>query len=525
MNLSEFYQRAEAIPSNSASRLHPKTYEIIQRNNFVVDCHCHLFPRTTLSLDYILLRLPDLIKGVLKDEEGEKDFDKVVKTVCKFVKNAGWLFKLFGLEGEDLNAIRNYCDRTNGGQSVGIESLEQEISKKEFEQKFWEIVDAIPLPAEEELELIPLEGTSREEKRKKLKILKLIKTIRLFLQILDFRSVDQVYEYYADRFLLGEEKELQHLFETLVVVPMMDIESSPGWKEAMVELKFEEAIDEYLVSSRKYPLLPFFAVHPHRENLLEQFLKAFVPQKDEKGVPQSTFFGLKVYPALGYHPADHRLMPIYKVCAEKGIPVMTHCGGTMVNSLQEELDTFPYDPTRSDPASGKFEKKTVHFSGKAGNIPSKYAGEPILALADKLNAPELWRPVLEAFPTLRLNLAHFGGASHWETLFDQSNNNNRVHKVIELMRDFEGVYADFSYNIVEEDKKINNNFFDTIVANSLVRNRSLYGTDFWVAMPLGDLGREQREFISKFETYFATLAIHNPIKFLGLDQAFQAELA
>lgn len=520
MNLTEFYQRAEAIHSNPAKRLHTSTYELIQRNNFVVDCHCHLFPRTTLSLDYILLRLPDLIKGVLGDVKDRKSFEDASRVVCWFAKKAGWLFKLFGVQEEDLNAIQNYCDRTKRDKVMASESLEQEMSDQEFERKFWVIVESIQLTDEEAVELFKLEGGNQEEKRKKKKVFKLLKAIKLFLQILDFRSVDQVYEYYSENFLLGVEKELGHAFETLVVVPMMDIESSQGWNNARVELKFEEAIVEYLDSSRKHPILPFFAVHPDRENLLEQFLEAFVPKTDENGIQQSTFYGLKVYPALGYHPADHRLMPIYKVCAEKGIPVMTHCGGTMVNSIQEELDTYPYDPKQSDPESGTFVRRVVHFSGKEGDIVDKYADEPILALANKLNGPELWRPVLEAFPTLRLNLAHFGGSSNWEIIQEQDQAENRVHKVINLMQEFGDVYADFSFNIVE-GKEVNNNFFDTIVANSLVRERSLYGTDFWVVMPLGDLAREQGAFISKFKTYFPALAIHNPLKFLGLNQPAQ----
>ncbi|TCK67984.1 amidohydrolase family protein [Winogradskyella wandonensis] len=35
--------------------------------------------------------------------------------------------------------------------------------------------------------------------------------------------------------------------------------------------------------------------------------------------------GIKIYPALGYYPFDHRLLVLWKYAADHGIPVMTHC--------------------------------------------------------------------------------------------------------------------------------------------------------------------------------------------------------
>lgn len=40
---------------------------------------------------------------------------------------------------------------------------------------------------------------------------------------------------------------------------------------------------------------------------------------------QHGFSGIKIYPALGYYPFDAALLPLWRYCAENGIPVLTHC--------------------------------------------------------------------------------------------------------------------------------------------------------------------------------------------------------
>lgn len=38
------------------------------------------------------------------------------------------------------------------------------------------------------------------------------------------------------------------------------------------------------------------------------------------------FHGLKLYPLAGYSPSDRRLYPYYEICAERGLPVISHTG-------------------------------------------------------------------------------------------------------------------------------------------------------------------------------------------------------
>ena len=40
---------------------------------------------------------------------------------------------------------------------------------------------------------------------------------------------------------------------------------------------------------------------------------------------RNPFAGIKIYPALGYYPFDIDLLPLWRFCADRGIPIMTHC--------------------------------------------------------------------------------------------------------------------------------------------------------------------------------------------------------
>ncbi|WP_338358667.1 hypothetical protein [Yeosuana marina] len=56
------------------------------------------------------------------------------------------------------------------------------------------------------------------------------------------------------------------------------------------------------------------------------------------------FKGIKMYPALGYFPFDEVLLPLYKYCVQKNLPIMSHCiKGTIFyrGKKQFSWDTHP----------------------------------------------------------------------------------------------------------------------------------------------------------------------------------------
>lgn len=46
----------------------------------------------------------------------------------------------------------------------------------------------------------------------------------------------------------------------------------------------------------------------------------------ERCVNEYGFTGLKLYPLCGYSPSDRRLYPYFEICAQRGLPVLSHTG-------------------------------------------------------------------------------------------------------------------------------------------------------------------------------------------------------
>lgn len=134
--------------------------------------------------------------------------------------------------------------------------------------------------------------------------------------------------------------------------------------------KVIEDIDEQhaelarLARSQKYSdiVIPFAHIDPRRPESLERLTML---------VEQENFRGVKIYPPLGYRP-DHEVLmnDIYPYMVEKDIPLIAHCSPGWVVSKDITM-------------------KEAH------------------ALAD----PGNYRKVMDAFPDLRICLAHFGGIS------------------------------------------------------------------------------------------------------------------
>lgn len=211
-----------------------------------------------------------------------------------------------------------------------------------------------------------------------------------------------------------------------------------------------------------------FAVHPYVpfcpwRQMVEPGHLAMV--KD--AVEQRGFIGVKLYPVMGFLPfgnaqasdpaayparlrqtgpdwaarLDQGLAALYDWCIAEDVPVMAHCS----------YSQFPN------------------------------------AAAGQRGSPEAWRPVLDRWPGLRLNLGHFGG--FWDLAEDHSN--GWTETIVGLMKTSPNLYADLSdYDAVAErtaDQKTAN---ATVLRklNGILdsqggpaRSRLMYGTD-WVML-------------------------------------------
>ncbi|MFC2104974.1 amidohydrolase family protein, partial [Bacteroidota bacterium] len=206
-----------------------------------------------------------------------------------------------------------------------------------------------------------------------------------------------------------------------------------------------------------YPILPFMAIDPRNPDIYNQFIDAFTGD--------NPFFGVKVYPALGYLVSDPVLMNIYEVCQQKNIPVTTHCGGTIIRSMQNKIILNGFQIK-----SGELVSYTKTIENKSGFISEDDT--------NFLNDPDKWKPVIFKYKKLKLNLGHYGGMKAWKK------NGSRISTIKNLMKNGDYVYADFSYNL--DNKKALKNFVKKMQNGGVNPDRSLYGTDFYMVTPIGD---------------------------------------
>lgn len=306
--------------------------------------------------------------------------------------------------------------------------------------------------------------------------------------ILTKKNMIDVYNYYIKKASLATYFEYNKN-NVLTTALMMDFKH--GWGVKRLGKSMSDQIDELVKLAKEKPVLPFLFCDPRRasdkgdENLYALFKKAF---HNNAG-----FFGVKSYPSLGYHPNDFRLWPIYHLCEENNIPIVSHCGGNKISTAE------------------------VPFKAFNGKEKVWYYGKNRKEISYQLNDPKNWEPVLEQFPKLKLNIAHFGSSETWSTVHpapEDVDPQNRKETIMDLMRKYPNVYADFSYTIV--NKEATNNFKTYLSANEIVKNRALYGSDFWVIYFGGDHKKKQKEFLDRIgeENLIKILCKVNPMKYL-----------
>jgi len=91
------------------------------------------------------------------------------------------------------------------------------------------------------------------------------------------------------------------------------------------------------------------------------------------------------------------------------------------------------------------------------------------------NHPGIWRIVLEEFPNLRLNLAHFGGdCSDWRSRIAQMIDSNKYHNL----------YTDISCRTKDAELQGIRAEYNS---SESVQRRLMYGSDFTILLLSSDL--------------------------------------
>ena len=175
--------------------------------------------------------------------------------------------------------------------------------------------------------------------------------------------------------------------------------------------------------------------------------------------------GIKVYPPLGFDPWPDADIPkkgresedkkkrrkieqdkvnyLYDFCVKRNIPITAHCNDS---------------------------------GFMAANVPP-----------GTYTAPARWRPVLEKFGGLKLNLAHFGRQDRCSAKLKNRLSRRKAWQedLVELMIKHDNVYADFSYIGTSETwytdlRLLLDRYKNDAAKAAKLRSRILFGSDFMI---------------------------------------------
>jgi predicted TIM-barrel fold metal-dependent hydrolase len=202
------------------------------------------------------------------------------------------------------------------------------------------------------------------------------------------------------------------------------------------------------------------------------------------------FVGVKVYPPVGFAPLDNAHL---------------RAGEALSPKIDDALRALYGYCQAEDVAI------TTHASAS-----NEYA----IGLRE-LVAPHRWRPVLEAFPALRLNFGHFG---HDYGVVGSDTAQAWIQQAAGLMQRHAHVYADLANSpLVYDDKyaaRLIGILRDIVKRFPKVKRRLMYGSDWWLSRLDPEAGRAVERFRSVLGEVFKPDELddvmgRNALRFLG----------
>jgi predicted TIM-barrel fold metal-dependent hydrolase len=278
--------------------------------------------------------------------------------------------------------------------------------------------------------------------------------------------------------------EIQKQYQTketktrFVVLPMNMAHMKMGDPKESIDCQHEQLLA--LAHQYEDQIIPFYAADPRQPGVVEQV---------RKHVLNGPFRGIKIYPNLGYAPYHATLMEIYAICVEGEIPVLTHCspGGIWQYGLPEK--------TRR-----------------------------------AYSQPESYQRIFEKYPTLKLCLAHFGGAEEWARRLNRDVRTDRypeqpwVRTIYEMIANGESqcpnLYTDIAYTAFTP--RVKGLYVDLVdylkvlLSHPRVRTRVLFGSDYYMVEQEKVSEKEASILLRSRlgEDLYKQIAHTNPIEFL-----------
>jgi predicted TIM-barrel fold metal-dependent hydrolase len=255
----------------------------------------------------------------------------------------------------------------------------------------------------------------------------------------------------------GPERMVRGIAERLIVaspeVSKRPYHTTPG---------FELQIARLIELRELYPdrVYPFLAVDPRREGLIDYIREGNLVDKE-----RGPFFGIKLYPRLGYMPNIPELEGLYEYCAAKGLPITTHCS----------YNGFP-----------------GASSGPLSRWP--YAG---------FGNPDYYDSIFKKHTQIRIDLAHFG---------DSATTVAWANSIVGLIKRYRGrVFSDMSCTTEQTDLKnwiANPNYG----GDPEVLSQTMFGSDFDV-LYFNRVGMT----LDRYDTFFRDILSADDLKSMMRD--------
>ena len=268
---------------------------------------------------------------------------------------------------------------------------------------------------------------------------------------------------------------------------MMNMEYAYPGNRSVRGFKGQQQMMSRLTLESKGQMMPFYAFDPRSGP--EDPVEAAKTALEHQG-----FVGIKLYPPLGFKPinnndpkVDDTLTRLYTYCCSKRehpIPITAHCSwsaGIYSNELVPGVNDI----------------KTYYRD---------------------MASPIHWEKVLKRFPSLKLNLAHFGGLGEWQARAGGAQyTENWADIIVRLMKEYKNVYTDLSYHGLPTTDLAED--YKTVLLKKIegVEQKVLLGSDWYMSRMQCELAEYWQGFEALFPGLFATMAGENAVAFLKSD--------
>ena len=292
------------------------------------------------------------------------------------------------------------------------------------------------------------------------------------------------------------------------------------------ENSYEQQIEDLtniksLMPTRVYP---FFSIDPRRDSEFEGGILSEIKRYVGKDKP---FLGLKLYSSLGYSPThpvlydNSKTESVYEYCEKNKIPITVHSSIEGFSHFLDKNhvvgDVYYPDAGRCVPAESIYTDGVIKYNK---NIPTINFEDVTRERLLILNHPVIWRKVLEKYPKLKINMAHFGGVVQ---MYKHSNDDKSAfwpRYIEEMLDDFPNVYTDLSC-YYEQDSNAN---YMKVIFERMYKNLSrkakskiMFGSDYYM-LALYNTSPETylKNFRDAFGKDFDKISQDNTKKFLDI---------